>query len=221
MKKCIGIEAVSVSPRDFFLYDHGNVIVNDKVDNINNKCIDNWNDFCAYVYSKKDAEQYIEDAFIGNVHYKYNELKDKFVIDSVDTEELDPYGIKNVNFSLTTPSDDRWELYKKQRLENGFDESECWSLDWTIIKFMLPRIKLLKDIVFGYPARLNSEEEWIQILNKIIDALELVIETDYDCVEYYPHIYRTDEERKIAKDKYDRFKEGWNLLHEWFFSLGD
>lgn len=40
------------------------------------------------------------------------------------TKKVDPYGIKNVNFSLISKDDNRFEAYKKQRLERGFDDSE-------------------------------------------------------------------------------------------------
>lgn len=49
------------------------------------------------------------------------------------TKKVDPYGIKNVNFSLISKDDNRFEAYKKQRLERGFDDSEMWSLDCTKI----------------------------------------------------------------------------------------
>lgn len=88
-------------------------------------------------------------------------------------KQVDPYLMKNLNFSLlTNPEDERWEKYKQQRIERGFDDSETWSLDTTIIKFILPRLKRFKEIPCGYPSYLNSEEEWDKILQTMIDWME-------------------------------------------------
>lgn len=37
--------------------------------------------------------------------------------------------------------DKRQEKWQKERLEKGFDDTEIWSLDSTIIKFIVPRLK--------------------------------------------------------------------------------
>ena len=63
---------------------------------------------------------------------------------------FDPYGVENINFSLDLKEDDeRKEIFKKQRLERGFDETELWNLDTTILKFILPRLKAFKENTFG------------------------------------------------------------------------
>lgn len=41
--------------------------------------------------------------------------------------------------------DDRQITWALQREEMGFDETEIWSLDITIIKFILPRLEYLRD----------------------------------------------------------------------------
>lgn len=50
-------------------------------------------------------------------------------------------GIPNIQFSLTDKTDEREEKFSQQRIERGFDDSETWSLDCTITKFILPRLK--------------------------------------------------------------------------------
>lgn len=89
----------------------------------------------------------------------------------VNTEGVDPYGMRNVCFSLITPDDARWEQSKKDRLEHGFDQSETWSLDCTIVKFVLPRLKMFRECVIGHPAN-YTEEEWNGILDKMIFWME-------------------------------------------------
>lgn len=43
-------------------------------------------------------------------------------------------------------TDDRLEKYKQQRKERGFDDTELWSLDSTIIDFVAPRLERLLEI---------------------------------------------------------------------------
>lgn len=87
----------------------------------------------------------------------------------MDIKELN---IPNVCFSLDDGSFENSKEYKKQRETRGFDETECWNLDTTIAKFILPRLKCLKEIKHGYPYDL-SEEQWDEILDKMILAFDL------------------------------------------------
>lgn len=61
---------------------------------------------------------------------------------------IDPMScnVPNVNFSLINSGDKRWGQFKKQRLTRGFDESETWSLDYTIASFIAPRLKAFIEI---------------------------------------------------------------------------
>lgn len=79
----------------------------------------------------------------------------------------DPYGIKNVNFSCIEPTDDRWEEAKQQRLERGFDYSEMWNLDKTIVEFIRPRLHDFRENHGGCPMGL-TEEQWNEILDKML-----------------------------------------------------
>ena len=65
----------------------------------------------------------------------------------------------------------RWIKHFYQRRTRGWDDSDTWSLDHTIAKFVLPRLKLFRKIDFGYPAGLTSEE-WNWILDEMIWAME-------------------------------------------------
>ena len=42
--------------------------------------------------------------------------------------------------------DERQEHWKKEREELGFDETEVWSLDISVIKFILPRLEYMRDL---------------------------------------------------------------------------
>ena len=73
-------------------------------------------------------------------------------------------------------TDDRWPEYRKQLEERGFADSELYNLDWTIACFILPRIKAFKKEGGGYPGRYKSSAEWKRVLNKMIKALESIVE---------------------------------------------
>lgn len=99
-------------------------------------------------------------------------------------KDLDTYNIPNVNFTLIDRGDERWDRFKQQRLERGFDDSETWSLDSTIAKFIEPRLRRFKEIKAGYPASM-SEEEWDATLDKMIYAFECINKDNtFDNEEY-------------------------------------
>lgn len=64
-----------------------------------------------------------------------------------------------------------------QRRIRGFDDSETWSLDLRIAKFVLPRLKRFKEISITNPMDL-TEEEWDNILDEIIYAMEICSNDD-------------------------------------------
>lgn len=86
--------------------------------------------------------------------------------------KIDPYKIKNVNFSLIDEDDDRFEDFKKQRLERGFDSSELWSLDCTIAEFIAPRLKVFRENSGDSPIG-KSRTEWEKILDEMIEGFEI------------------------------------------------
>lgn len=55
---------------------------------------------------------------------------------------------------------------------------ECWCLDYTIAEFVLPRLKKFKKDNNGYPGILSGEDEWDEILDKMILAFDYIIHDD-------------------------------------------
>ena len=92
---------------------------------------------------------------------------------------------------------------KKQIVEQGFADSELWNLDETIIRFVLPRLKRLKEIQKGYPANL-TEEEWDKILSEIIECMEMYLDKIYN---------------KFEEDEYKRVKKGFKLFGKYLMDL--
>ena len=122
--------------------------------------------------------------------------------------KVDTYGIKNVNFSLIKEDDSRFEDFKKQRLERGFDNSELWSLDCTIAEFIVPRLKAFKEVSADegdHPGSL-AEKEWQDILSQMIEGFEL----------YPNHFHWDPEEQETNWKKVDK---AMSLFHKYFFSL--
>lgn len=114
-------------------------------------------------------------------------------------EYADTLGMENVCFSLakecSTDDEERQTLWKKQRMERGFDDTELWNLDNTILKFVLPRLKAFKDVAVGTPYNFD-EEKWEECIDKMIKSIESIIE-DGDNVDY----------------------EGFELFKKYFFNL--
>jgi len=58
-----------------------------------------------------------------------------------------------------------------QRKRRGFSEEELWSLDHHLAKLIYPRLKTFKESSPVHPAP-YTEDEWKDILQKMIDAFE-------------------------------------------------
>lgn len=69
-------------------------------------------------------------------------------------------------------TDKRQKKWTKQRKERGFDDTELWNLDCTLIKFLIPRLKAFKAKLYSFPCQITLEE-WEQILDKMIKGFEL------------------------------------------------
>jgi hypothetical protein len=71
------------------------------------------------------------------------------------------------------------KLFKKikefyQIKKYGFKEEDLLELDLKFAEYLLPRIKKLREKTKSYPDNLNSLDDWYKILDKIIEAFELI-----------------------------------------------
>lgn len=115
-------------------------------------------------------------------------------------------GIPNINFSLIEQNNKREGEYMNQRKSRGFDDSEVWSLDCTICRFIAPRLKVLIELKHGIPNEFfDKPDEWDSILNKMLYAFE-----NYDVNYNLPD-----------KDNADKITEGLDLFRKYFTSLWD
>ena len=129
-----------------------------------------------------------------------------------------------------------------QRMRYGVADSECWSLDYTFTKFILPRLKHFKKInVHTHPPQVIPER-WEQILDELIWTFEYMEDEEkfnpfprftYDrdnMDEYFKNINREKTpEQKLAWDSYikkseeleERRKKGMLLFAEYYQQLWD
>lgn len=70
--------------------------------------------------------------------------------------------------------DKRIPRYQQQIEERGWDDTQLWQLDKTIIRFALPRIKRLKEIQHGFPGNL-TENEWDDTIDAMVAEMELYL----------------------------------------------
>lgn len=129
-----------------------------------------------------------------------------------------------------------------QRIRYGVSDAECWSLDCTLTKFILPRLKHFKKInVNSHPANITSEQ-WNEILDEIIWTFEYMNDEErfnpfprikddiIDMNKYIDNINRekTPEQKQAWKEYFEksaeleeRRKRGMQLFAEYYFQLWD
>lgn len=92
-----------------------------------------------------------------------------------------------------------------QRLRYGFDDSDTWSLDMTMAKWLVPRLKRFQKLSIGVPEFEMTQVEWSTILYKMIVAFELIA-NQYEADE---PLWHNDP----------RVEEGLNLFRKYYLSL--
>lgn len=99
-----------------------------------------------------------------------------------------------------------------QKLTKGFSDKETWSLDYTIAKFSLPRLKRLREIESGHPA-CYTNEQWWGMVDQMIWSLEAIIK-DFEG-NLYDGCLEPEDYRKIDR----RMQEGLVLFGRNFRGL--
>lgn len=86
--------------------------------------------------------------------------------------------VKNVNcFSIEDElpkSDSRLEKFKMQRQTIGYDETELWNLDSTIVKFIYSRL-----IGFSKLEHLNDEQK--KCVKKLLKKFKPLMDSEFVC----------------------------------------
>lgn len=106
--------------------------------------------------------------------------------------------------------DDRNKIWDKQREKLGFDERDTWCLHSRISSYVLPRLKLFKQLNNGRPSSFDTFEEWDEALDKMIKSFEISASI-FESRLPYEELY-TEEGQKM-------YKEGMELFKEYFLDL--
>lgn len=184
---------------DEFFANGGRVFLEDDV------IITQRDTFYKIVHDKDFDITSMKKSTIGEHYYDFIEEDYEFRLSDIKKylSPKDAYGIPNVNFSLITEQDERWEYFKQQRLEQGFDESETWALDVTIAKFIYPRLKCFYNDgdIYSIPCGL-TKEEWCDIIKQMIDAFEILADDEVP----------TKEQNEIANNGLNLFAKYYGHL---------
>ncbi|WP_340152673.1 hypothetical protein [uncultured Marivirga sp.] len=92
--------------------------------------------------------------------------------ESIDIKYLK---IPNICFSLTEKDDEREEQFRKQRMERGFDDSETWSLDYTVASFIIPRLERYQELA---NERLARDKQLIREVDMLLEAMKLIVKDE-------------------------------------------
>jgi hypothetical protein len=126
----------------------------------------------------------------GDFHYK------QYPITDPNYKDIKKLNIPNVCFSLTSHNDKREEMFQKQRIERGFDDSETWSLRDTIANFIIPRLERYNEIT----KEVLDGPEHIQNCAFILNAFKLITRNEGECIF-------SDYEKNTVKNGLKLFSE--------------
>ena len=108
-------------------------------------------------------------------------------------------------------------MNKRIRKKKGISKiraEECYDLDYTICKFIIPRLYKFKEInVNSRPIDFKSIEEWHKVVDKIILSFEIM--KNFKDLKY---LRTSKEEFNKLKEKYE---EGMNLFKKYLCDLWD
>lgn len=124
-----------------------------------------------------------------------------------------------------------------QRIRYSFTFEECWNIDYSIARYVLPRLKYYRAHMNGHPYD-SKYEDWEKILDEIIWFMQDMID-DKEEEKIYDKYFEpfdnnknmieqvciTDENRKKFADKVDKLNErkqkAAELFGKYFMSLWD
>ena len=97
------------------------------------------------------------------------------------------YGCGNNGITVTGGDGKVYESYQECCAANDYEaahlflakiqNSELWDLDYTIIKFILPRLKKFKEInIISYPTKCGNIENWHKIIDKMIWSFQFALD---------------------------------------------
>ena len=104
----------------------------------------------------------------------------------------------------------RWFISTYQRIRYDVADEECWSLDYTFSKFILPRLKHFKKMKrYGYHPDMTPEE-WESVIDELIWTFEYLA-NDEEHFNPMPDFY----EGKIWNLDFEKSPKQKEMWDEW------
>ena len=135
---------------------------------------------------------------------KSTQKKSKDSLKSYTTSEKNNFSIAE---EVYKDEPEKIEKYKKQRDQNGFDDTETWHLDKTFALFLIPRLKRYIQVNNGFPIG-ETEESFNEKLNYIVRSFE----------EYYQD-ENVEVSLELEKERLSNAKKAVAILGELWFDL--
>ena len=104
-----------------------------------------------------------------------------------------------------------------QRLTRGWDDSDTWSLDYPIAKFIRPRLERFRDLKCGHPCSM-TEEEWDKIVDEMIFGFKWIIEDNSSHAFYVRGVF-SQELFDIHYKQGDRAQAAMELFGKYYMHL--
>lgn len=100
---------------------------------------------------------------------------------------------------------------KKKKGLSKITNEEVWNLDYTLAKYILPRLVKYKSVnTMSYPCQFNNIEEWHDVIDKMIWSFDKHLKHDFP-----------SPDSEIYEDEINKYKEGLQLFAECFSDLWD
>ncbi len=130
----------------------------------------------------------------------------------------------------------RWCISTYQRMRYGVSNEECWSLDSTFSKFILPRLKHFKKMNrYGYHPDMTPEE-WENVIDELIWTFEYLVDEErmnpfpdfYEGKQWNFNLEKTPEQKqffaewmKKNNELEERSQKGLELFAKYYRHLWD
>ena len=98
---------------------------------------------------------------------------------------------------LLTADDKRVDEYEEQYNTRGFDDSVIWSLDYSLVKWLLPRLKRFLEI----SENLVNADDFHADVKLMIEGFELFLDEDYDDYDE-TQVAKVDRSFQLLADNY-------------------
>lgn len=97
-------------------------------------------------------------------------------------------------------SDKRIPIFKEQFEKDGFDDSCTWSLDYSIVKFILPRLKRYYELA-DEVIKIDAHEGFREAIEVMIEGFEIFLTKNFPTKE-------ENEKIQLAYDMLAKYHRG-------------